>query len=254
MGLLGLADDLRPLPALWRLVTHTAIAILAVRVLGPVSLPWLPPWLASVLTMFWIVAVSNAVNFMDGVDGMAGAQAVVAGIGWAAVAAIAGWRDAALLGLLVALASAGFLFHNWQPARVFMGDAGSGFLGCLLAVLPLTTPEPSTASAWTGVLLMWPFLFDTGFTLVRRVGRGENVFTAHRSHLYQRFTLTERSHQDVVVFYAALASLGMLAAVLLAAAQPLPAIAAIGAIPIAAFSLWRAVTAREALRRTAARP
>jgi UDP-N-acetylmuramyl pentapeptide phosphotransferase/UDP-N-acetylglucosamine-1-phosphate transferase len=251
MGILGLIDDIRPLPALLRLVMQSSIAVVALMVLGAATLPWLPAWLAAAVTVFWMVSLTNAFNFMDGVDGIAGAQAVVAGIGWAAVAAIAGWRDTACLGLLVAAAAGGFLLYNWQPARVFMGDAGSAFLGFLFAALPLTAPSGVILSPCYAVLLMWPFLFDTGFTLLRRLRRRENILSAHRSHLYQRLALTGKSHRDVALFYAGLASLGVVAAVLLAAAHQVTSVALTGAIPLAALWLWHAVTVREAMRRTA---
>jgi UDP-N-acetylmuramyl pentapeptide phosphotransferase/UDP-N-acetylglucosamine-1-phosphate transferase len=151
-----------------------------------------------------------------------------------------------LLGVLVASANVGFLVHNWQPARVFMGDAGSAFLGFLLAAVPMTVASGETRPMEYAVLMTWPFLFDTGFTLLRRLTRRENVFSAHRTHLYQRYTQTRRSHQNVVLVYAGLASLGALAAVLSAAAEPIPALVLIAAIPVAAFCLWRVVTIREA--------
>lgn len=252
MGTLGLVDDLRPLSALLRLLLQAGIAVGGVAVLGGAALPWVPSSLSAALTAFWIVALTNAFNFMDGVDGIAAGQAVVAGLAWAVVGEIAGWRDTALLAAVTACAGGGFLLHNWQPARVFMGDAGSAFLGCLFALLPLTAPAGARASTLVGLLLMWPFLFDTGFTLVRRLRRGENVLAAHRSHLYQRLTLTGTSHKGVAAVYAALATLGASAAILLAAARLVPASLLAATIPVAAFCLWRAVELREALDRTKA--
>ena len=253
MGILGFADDIRPLPARVRLAVQSAIAVMTLLLLGPAALPWLPAMLAALVTAFWIVAVTNAFNFMDGIDGIAGAQALVAGLGWAALGAIAGWADPMLLGALAALASGAFLLYNWQPARVFMGDAGSGFLGFLFAALPLAAPADSPAPWGYAVLLLWPFLFDTGFTLVRRLTRRENVFSAHRTHLYQRLTLTGMSHRDVATFYAAATTVGGVAAVLIATAHPMSAGALIAVLSLAAFSLWRVVIVREARRRSVAR-
>jgi UDP-N-acetylmuramyl pentapeptide phosphotransferase/UDP-N-acetylglucosamine-1-phosphate transferase len=248
IGTLGFIDDLRPLPALLRLSFQAVIAAVTVMILGETIVPWLPSAIAGAMTAVWLVSLTNAFNFMDGIDGIAAAHAVVAGLLWAAIGAIAGWRDTTLLGWLVAAASAGFLLHNWHPARVFMGDAGSGYFGFLFAALPLTVPH-DTGRAWGyALLIMWPFLFDTGFTLLRRLRRGENVLSAHRSHLYQRLTLTEMSHARVVLIYVALASLGALAALFVAMGQRAAVALSFGAISLAALCLWRAVTGREAVQ------
>jgi UDP-N-acetylmuramyl pentapeptide phosphotransferase/UDP-N-acetylglucosamine-1-phosphate transferase len=159
--------------------------------------------------LVWIVGLCNAYNFMDGIDGIAAAQAIVAGAGWAWL----GWRggDAmtALAGALIAGASLGFLFFNWPPAKVFMGDAGAAFLGFTFAALTVLALTQSLERAAAGALFVWPFLFDTTFTLVRRLVRGENVLRAHRSHLYQRLVARGWSHARVTMLYAALAALGV---------------------------------------------
>ena len=159
---------------------------------------------------------------MDGIDGIAGAQALVGG-NWLddRGAARRDRADIAALSLLVAAASSGFLLHNWHPAKVFMGDAGSGFFGFLFAALPLLAPAGSVSFVWCAVLLMWPFLFDTGFTLLRRASRFENVLAAHRSHIYQRLVITGCSHVQVTLVYAGLAMLGAVAAILVETRQPI---------------------------------
>ncbi len=183
---------------------------------------------------------------MDGIDGIAGAQAVVAGIGWMAVGIIAGTPQVAAVGLLLAAASSGFLLHNWHPAKVFMGDAGSGFIGFLFAALPLLAPRPIGTALWLcAVLLMWPFLADTGFTLLRRASRGENVLSAHRSHLYQRLVLTGRSHRDVALVYAGLAFLGLTAAVAIVAGHGTGVGMSLALMIGAAAWLWRKVVLLE---------
>lgn len=245
---LGLADDFWTLSAVVRLLVQAVVAAIVVATVGPLPLKWFGPdsWMSMALTVLWIMLVTNAYNFMDGIDGIAGAQALVAGIGWAIVAILAGSRDIAALSLLVAAASSGFLLHNWQPAKVFMGDAGSGFFGFLFAVLPLLAPAGSVSLVWCGVLLMWPFLFDTGFTLLRRASRFENILSAHRSHIYQRLVLTGCSHRDVTLVYAGLALLGVVAAILVETQQPIAPLFSIVTIVIGAGALWRSLTSREA--------
>lgn len=245
LALLGLVDDVRSLPAWTRLLIQSGIAVLLVMGL-PERATIEPAWLAGALTVAWVVALTNAYNFMDGIDGIAAGQAIVAGLGWVAVGAVIGSRDVVLLGLLLASAPAGFLIHNRPPARVFMGDAGSGFLGFSFAALPLMAPVGGVDMMMWAALLTWPFLFDTGFTLLRRVRRGENILHAHRSHLYQRLIVSGLAHGPVALLYAALASIGALGAVAHAAGQRGALMVSIAVVVVAAFSLWRYVLACEA--------
>jgi UDP-N-acetylmuramyl pentapeptide phosphotransferase/UDP-N-acetylglucosamine-1-phosphate transferase len=154
---------------------------------------------------------------MDGIDGIAGTQGLIAGIGWS----LAGWlaNDSLVLlfGGLLSATNLGFLWHNWHPARIFMGDVGSAFLGFSFAVLPLLAmqqTEEKSDLAIFGVLVVWTFIFDAGLTFVRRAKRGENVFAAHRSHLYQRLVIADYSHSLVSLVYGALSIIGLGLAVL----------------------------------------
>jgi UDP-N-acetylmuramyl pentapeptide phosphotransferase/UDP-N-acetylglucosamine-1-phosphate transferase len=244
---LGLADDFWTLPAVARLVVQSVVAATVVGMVGPFALGWFAPdsRVAMALTVVWIVLLTNGYNFMDGIDGIAASQALVAGIGWTIVALLAGSPDIAALSLLIAGASGGFLLHNWQPAKVFMGDAGSGFVGFLLAALPLLAPTGRVSFVWCGVLLMWPFVFDTGFTVLRRVSRFENILSAHRSHIYQRLVIAGCSHRDVTLVYAGLALLGVLSAILVETHQPMAPLVSILTIAIAAAALWWSTSSRE---------
>jgi UDP-N-acetylmuramyl pentapeptide phosphotransferase/UDP-N-acetylglucosamine-1-phosphate transferase len=248
IAVLGLIDDFRHLPAVARLVVQTLAAIAVVAGIGPAPLPWLDGEgpVAAFITVFWIVALTNAYNFMDGIDGIAGGQALVGGIGWMTVGLLTGSREIAALGLVLAAASCGFLLHNWQPAKVFMGDAGAGFLGFLFAALPLLAPPGQVSAWWVALLLMWPFLFDTGFTFLRRASRGENVLSPHRSHIYQRLVLTGRSHSHVSALYIGLAVLGAVMAMPVVRGDTRALLAAAIVITVAAASLWSNLIAREA--------
>jgi UDP-N-acetylmuramyl pentapeptide phosphotransferase/UDP-N-acetylglucosamine-1-phosphate transferase len=213
-------EDLRGVPVGWRLAAHVAAAVLAL--IGVYSLsPGVPfaagrMWSSMLVTsacLIWIVGLTNAYNFMDGIDGIAGSQAVVAGLGWVALAGRAD-RIETWLGLLLAASSLGFLVHNWRPAKIFMGDVGSAFLGFSFAVLAIIGAQHEPRLALAGILAVWPFVFDTSFTFLRRLHRGENVFQAHRSHLYQRLVLVGYSHRFVTCLYGALAVLGVLLALM----------------------------------------
>jgi UDP-N-acetylmuramyl pentapeptide phosphotransferase/UDP-N-acetylglucosamine-1-phosphate transferase len=176
---------------------------------------------------------------MDGIDGIAGGQALVAGSGWAIIGYMSGETFAGLIGVLLAATSLGFLFHNWPPARIFMGDVGSAFIGFTLAVLPIMAGQRDPRFIIAGVLLVWPFIFDTSFTLVRRMINKENIFEAHRSHIYQRLVIAGYSHRFVTLIYMGLALTGAILAFLwVKGSHHLDALAIL--IPIVLFvGLWR---------------
>jgi len=248
-------DDLYSLPFWSRLIFHVVAAGILMWDVGfwtDLSIPLvagnvsLGDIAGVLLTSIWVVWLLNAYNFMDGIDGIAGAQALLAGFGWFIVGLLSEAPFVAGLGLLLAAASAGFLLHNWHPARVFMGDAGSGFFGFLFAALPLVSATRNDTLWLCAGLLMWPFLADTAVTLLRRASRGENVLSAHRSHFYQRLVLTGRSHRYVALLYAGLAALGGLAAVSLIYGSTAALVGSITAIAAAALAVWWNVRSREA--------
>jgi len=214
-------DDVQSLRNRTRFAVHLAAAVAAVAVLGPVTrvdlgllgmLRFGP--LAWPLTLLWIVGLTNAFNFMDGSDGIAGITAAAVAAGIAVAAAACGAGPVAVLAAAFAGASLGFLTSNWQPARIFMGDVGSAFCGFLLAVLPLAVRADAVPEVLpVAVLAFWPFIFDTSLTLLRRLRAGENIFQAHRSHLYQRLAIAGWSHRAVASLYGGLAAFGATLAV-----------------------------------------
>jgi UDP-N-acetylmuramyl pentapeptide phosphotransferase/UDP-N-acetylglucosamine-1-phosphate transferase len=145
-----------------------------------------------------------------------------------------------ILGVLLAASSAGFLVHNWPPARIFMGDVGSAFLGFVFATLPSMLQLPSSRPAAIGFLVVWPFVFDTAFTFLRRLRRKESVFSAHRSHLYQRLVIAGWSHVTVTLLYSTLAIAGSMAAIVIPRAET-----AVFAALVPGIGLWLVVVAVE---------
>ena len=214
-------DDIQSLPALPRLVTHLAGA--AIITVAGVQERELPLLLALPLAFIYITALTNVYNFMDGIDGLASSQAIVAGIALAVAGAEISNPVVEMGGALLAAASAGFLLFNLPPARLFMGDVGSTFLGFSFAGLTLLgnigvgggrlPPE-------FGVVILAPFLFDSLVTLARRVLRGERWYAAHRSHYYQRLVASGLSHAQVTSLYAGLAMLAAGAALAGVSAAP----------------------------------
>ncbi|MFT0867458.1 MraY family glycosyltransferase [Pseudomonas sp. CAM1A] len=191
IAILGFLDDHGHIAARWRLLGHFAASAWALFWLG--GLPALQLFgfvvdlgvIGHILAAFYLVWLLNLYNFMDGIDGIASIQAVCVCLGGALLYAVTGVDDAAMGGLLLAAATLGFLFWNFPPARIFMGDAGSGFLGIALGILSLQAAWVSSQLLWGWLILLGVFIVDATFTLMRRLLRGDKVYEAHRSHAYQ---------------------------------------------------------------------
>jgi UDP-N-acetylmuramyl pentapeptide phosphotransferase/UDP-N-acetylglucosamine-1-phosphate transferase len=208
LALVGLWDDRSSLSPAIRMAAQLATAAGMVSIAGgldrlPLPAPLdLPLAIAgSLLAVVWIVGVVNFYNFLDGIDGLATAQGVVTGIG----VALAAWDPfATMMGAALAGACAAFLVFNWSPAKVFLGDVGSAFLGCAFAALPLAAPPDDRGKAVLFMgLSLWLFLADATWTLLRRLARGAPVHQAHREHLYQRLVVSGWTHARVAAYLAA---------------------------------------------------
>jgi UDP-GlcNAc:undecaprenyl-phosphate/decaprenyl-phosphate GlcNAc-1-phosphate transferase len=206
---LSLLDDWRGLPVALRFVAQALIVIgyllLGAPELQPITL--LPgAWLA----MLWMV---NLYNFMDGSDGLAGGMAVFGFGTYACAAWLMGNPALMSLSACVAAAAAGFLWFNFHPAKVFMGDAGSIPLGFLAAALGLMGIVQGSWPVWFPVVVFAPFVTDATVTLFRRLSRGEKVWRAHRTHYYQRLVQSGWGHRGVALGEYGLMGLTGLAAV-----------------------------------------
>lgn len=199
-------DDLRSLSVVWRFLAHFLVAVVFV---GLYFLPGLGfvGAATAVLVMVWM---TNLYNFMDGSDGLAGGMTLF-GFGFYGVAA---WLqgDMAFAGLCwsVAAASLAFLFFNFHPARIFMGDAGSIPLGFLAAAFGLLGWRAGYWPLWFPVLVFSPFILDASVTLVKRLLRGEKVWQAHREHYYQRLVqMGWGHHRTALAEYALMVLAGL---------------------------------------------
>ncbi len=214
--LIALYDDLRA-PGAGIKFAVQLMAILIVMALGmTIDRLRLPQfeliefgWWAYPLTLVWILGLTNAYNFMDGLDGMAGGTALMASVFFAWLAFRSGSQFVYLPALAIAAASFGFLLFNWSPARIFMGDVGSTFLGFGFAVLAIIAARQDAAqlSILVMPLLLLHFIFDTVFTFLRRLIGREVVWRAHRTHLYQLLNRLGYSHRQISGLYTALALL-----------------------------------------------
>lgn len=256
----GIVDDMNPLNATLRLCLQVAVAAWMTAVLGPirsVAIPGLPALALGAaawpITMLWIVGMINAFNFMDGADGMAATAAVVGGAGLAALGLATRSNMPLLLAAFAASAAGGFLVFNWQPARVFMGDVGSGFLGTLLAAIPLLFPESRRAEVIVpAALCLWPTVFDPFVTVIRRIAAGANPLEPHREFFFHRLVRGGVTHASAAFLYGALAAAGAVAGLLMALpAVPMPLRTAAPLVP-AVLAAWLAWTAERTFAASAA--
>lgn len=205
IALIGFMDDHEHIAARWRLLGHFAAATWLLGWMGG-----LPPvhlfgnyvdmgWAGHVLAVFYLVWLINLYNFMDGIDGIASVEAICTCLGACLLYWLAG-LDSLIWGpLLLAASVAGFLYWNFPPAKIFMGDAGSGFLGLVLGGLSLHAAWVSAPMLWAWLILLGVFIVDATFTLLRRLFRGEKVYEAHRSHAYQFASRRLGKHLPVTI-------------------------------------------------------
>ena len=225
---LGFADDAWDLSPAIRLLVQIVIVSATVALAWP--LPELPLWLyrlsgpalgiVIVLAGLWWL---NLFNFMDGIDGLAGSQAILILAGalglWLSVDSSATGHPIWLLGAVTMAATIGFLFSNWPPARIFMGDAGSNFLAFVILAVMLTLVGSGIIGYGAVLALAAVFISDATVTLVRRALRGERPWAAHRQHAYQR--LARRfGHRPVTLAYGLATLLWALPLAVLAAKLP----------------------------------
>jgi Fuc2NAc and GlcNAc transferase len=211
VAVVGWLDDRGDVAAHWRLLVHFTAAGWAL-----VSLGGLPPmsvfgaildlgWLGQCLGALYLVWLLNLYNFMDGIDGIAGVEAVTVCLGGAALYILTGASGEAWMPpVLLAAAVGGFLFWNFPRARIFMGDAGSGFIGMMLGLFALDAGSRVPELFWAWLILLGAFIVDATLTLLRRLTRGKRVYQAHRSHAYQHAARRLGSHIPVTLVLGAI--------------------------------------------------
>lgn len=208
IAVLGFFDDRGHVAARWRLLGHFVAAIWVLVWLGGMPNVWLfgssfaLGWVGQIIGTLYLVWLLNLYNFMDGIDGLASTEAICVCVGGVllifldnSVAIDSQWWP------LVALAAVvtGFLFWNFPPAKIFMGDAGSGFLGIVLATFSLQAAWTEPRWFWSWLILLGVFVVDSTFTLLRRLLRGERIYEAHRSHAYQHASRHYGRHLPVTI-------------------------------------------------------
>jgi UDP-GlcNAc:undecaprenyl-phosphate/decaprenyl-phosphate GlcNAc-1-phosphate transferase len=209
IALVGAIDDARDLRPLVKLVGQVAAAVIAVRagaVVTDVTLPFIGPLqfpnTGGLLTVVWLVGLMNVVNFSDGVDGLAAGLCTIDGIAFAIIAFTLHVSAAGVLAALTAGAALGFLFHNFHPASVFMGDSGANLLGYLLGVAAVVGSLKTNAVVALVVpliILAIPFL-DTGFVVAKRLKYRRKPWSADANHFHHRMARIGFSQRKTVVY------------------------------------------------------
>ena len=225
---LGILDDIYALPALPKLIVQIVAAVIAVwsgNVIETISNPnifsndlyWELGWLSIPVTVIWIVAVTNAVNLIDGLDGLACGVSTISSMTVLVIALTVAEPTVAVLMACLAGGCIGFLPYNTNPAKIFMGDTGSTFLGYVLAVVSIQ----GLFKYYTLISFVVPFLmlglpiFDTCFAFIRRIAHGQSPMHADRSHIHHRLIdMGLNQKQAVAVLYVISAILGLSAVVL----------------------------------------
>ena len=240
IAVVGLTDDRFKLTPWPRLVVHSLAAAWAVWSLDPIR-PlqfggdnFLGVWASRGVAFIGLIWLTNLFNFMDGIDGLAGMEAVcVSGFG-AVLLFLNGLPNYAQVSWMLAAASLGFLVWNWPPAKIFMGDVGSGFLGFTLGTLALFSSSAGAELIWPWLILLAAFFVDATVTLLRRMFSRARWHEAHRSHAYQHAAQAFGSHGKVTLAVAAI-NLGWLFPLAWAASRypaAAPALAAVAVVPL----------------------
>lgn len=198
---ISLIDDMRGLPVRQRFLAHFVAAALLVAGSGIFAKYGI--W-ATIIALLLTVWMTNLYNFMDGSDGLAGGMAFFGFACYAGAALITHDNDFAILNFVISAAALGFLYHNFPPAKVFMGDAGSIPLGFLAAAMGLWGWQQGLWAAWFPLLVFSPFIVDASVTLAKRTLCGVKITEAHREHYYQRLVQMGWGHRNVALLWYAL--------------------------------------------------
>jgi UDP-N-acetylmuramyl pentapeptide phosphotransferase/UDP-N-acetylglucosamine-1-phosphate transferase len=211
LAVVSYLDDRRGLPAGLRISVHLVVAAVLGYDVGA-NADWGTIFMIAIVTTWSI----NLYNFMDGADGLAGGMAIFGFTCFAIAAGLSGNVGFAAINLSIAGAAAGFLFFNFPPARIFLGDAGSIPLGFLAAALGWSGLQSHIWPWWFPLLVFSPFVVDATVTLCRRAMAGQTLWKPHREHYYQRLVRMGWSHFDAAVAgYVLMAATGSTALLVL---------------------------------------
>lgn len=223
---IGFADDHNHLSAMWRFLVQIATASFALAMLGGLPDVQFGDSLIDLgvagdaMALVFIVWFINLYNFMDGIDGIAATEAVCIAGGALVVSATVDSGFVTFLLVVFTAAALGFLVWNWPPAKIFMGDTGSGFIGFVLAVLAIISSSLGIMPIWCWLILAGVFIVDATITLVTRAIGREQWYSAHNNHAYQKASRRLKSHRPVTLAVLGINLLWLLPLAWFAAARP----------------------------------
>ncbi len=230
IAIMGVIDDCKNLDAKLKFIVQIVAALVVVyggdyrieiitnpNIMSDSAYVVFPAWLSTVITVLWVVFITNAVNFIDGLDGLATGVSAIMSVSLVFIAVRSGEYTVAVMGTAIMGACFGFLPFNFNPAKIFMGDTGSTFLGFMLASLSIQGVFKSYAIISFAVpfLILGLPLFDAMFAMLRRILKGQNPMTADRGHLHHRLIdMGFSTKQSVFILYAISGVLGITAVLL----------------------------------------
>lgn len=242
VSLVGALDDSRGVGSYLKLAFQIAAA--SILILSGVQVRLFDGFMDIVLTLLWVVGITNAFNLLDNMDGLSAGVATVASAFFTLLAAMSGQYLVGTLAAALGGACVGFLVYNWNPARVFMGDTGSLFLGFLLAAvgIKLRFPANSASITWMiPVLILALPIFDTSLVFISRLRRGKNpLTTAGKDHLSHRLACISGSQREAVLLcYLVTGATGLVSIFLTQANLQEALVLGLGALVVALFALWK---------------
>ena len=242
VSLVGALDDSRGVGSYLKLAFQIAAA--SILILSGVQVRLFDGFMDIVLTLLWVVGITNAFNLLDNMDGLSAGVATVASAFFTLLAAMSGQYLVGTLAAALGGACVGFLVYNWNPARVFMGDTGSLFLGFLLAAvgIKLRFPANSASITWMiPVLILALPIFDTSLVFISRLRRGKNpLTTAGKDHLSHRLARLSGSQREAVLLcYLVTGATGLSSIFLTQANLQEALVLGLGALVVALFALWK---------------
>ena len=227
----GILDDLRDLSPKKKLAFQIAAAV--VLIIGGVKVEFITNpfsststlvmlgWMSIPITLFWIVGITNTVNLIDGLDGLAAGVAMISSISLMLVAYKFSYTEITILSAILAGACLGFLPFNFNPAKIFMGDTGALFLGFMLAAISIEgiMKSVATIAVVVPIIILGIPIFDTTFAIFRRLLNGQSIMAADKGHLHHRLLNMGFSQRKTVLLLYGISSIFGLAAVLISKAN-----------------------------------
>lgn len=253
IAILGYCDDIYRIKPRTRVIIHFAIASFALYLLNGLPILDFGTWqfhlhgLGTLIGIISIVWLTNLYNFMDGIDGLACSEGLFVSLAAGLILWFTAHDDIAMLFFLLAASIGGFTLLNWPPAKIFLGDVGSGYLGYIIAVLGIYSSKQTALSISFWLILLAVFICDATFTVIQRTLNGKPWYIAHREHAYQRLIAAGATHRQITLAILCLNIAMLLPCALITMYWPLYGGWTMMAAVVSLYLLWRKIIKRTAL-------